>query len=165
MAKNNLTRLLGDESMLKKFKCVHPTIRDKNGGPMIMQGELRIAIGSMAIEEAKKVTEIMDNITEKTIEARMTLEEACNGIGEYVEKLKPLKLEVTDQLRAMRTTTAIEVASILKPLEDLRKFFLGEQHDKEIERLREFVDLCERLEKLKKSGFLDTVADTMLKLS
>jgi hypothetical protein len=30
-------------------------------------------------------------------------------------------------------------------------------------RLREFVELCERLQKLKESGFLDAVADTMIK--
>jgi hypothetical protein len=62
-------------------------------------------------------------------------------------------------------TTTTEVSAMMKPLEDLRKFFLGADHETEVARLREFVDLCERLEKLKESGFLDTVADTMLKLS
>ena len=62
-------------------------------------------------------------------------------------------------------TTTTEVAAMLKPLEDVRQFFLGKDHEAEVARLREFVDLCERLQKLKQSGFLDTVADTMLKLS
>jgi len=35
----------------------------------------------------------------------------------------------------------------------------------ERKRLSEFVDLCERLKKLKDSGFLDTVADTMIRLA
>ena len=107
----------------------------------------------------------MSEIVEQTIAAKTTLAEACNGIGEHMEKLKPMKKEVIDELRGMRTATAMEVAAMLKPLEELRKFFLGDDHEKEIARLREFVDLCERLEKLKESGFLDTVADTMLKLS
>jgi hypothetical protein len=49
-------------------------------------------------------------------------------------------------------------------LKDVRQFFLNENHETEVARLKEFVELCERLQKLKASGFLDTVADTMLKL-
>lgn len=88
-----------------------------------------------------------------------------NLISKFIRESKESKKEIIETFRAMRMTTTTEVAAMLKPLEDLRKFFLGAEHDREIERLREFVDLCERLEKLKQSGFLDTVADTLLKLS
>jgi hypothetical protein len=107
----------------------------------------------------------MSTLIEQTVEAKTSLALAIQGIGENAEKLKPMKQEVINELRGLRMTTTSEVAAMLKPLEDLRRFFLGADHDKEITRLREFVDLCERLEKLKQSGFLDTVADTMLKLS
>ena len=38
-------------------------------------------------------------------------------------------------------------------------------YKEEVARLKDFVDLCERLQKLKESGFLDSVADTMLGLA
>jgi hypothetical protein len=58
-----------------------------------------------------------------------------------------------------------ETSAMTGPLREVRQFFLGSDYDAEIKRLREFVDLCERLNKLKESGFLDSVADTMLKLA
>lgn len=118
-----------------------------------------------AIKTAKQTPEIMSDLIEKAQEAKLTLREVAEGICEHAESIKPMKKEIIDELRGLRMTATTEVAAMIKPLEDLRKFFLGAEHDKEIERLREFVDLCERLEKLKQSGFLDTVADTMLKLS
>ena len=107
----------------------------------------------------------MSEIIDRAQEAKLTLSEVAQGIGEHLESIKPMKKEIIEHLRGMRMATTTEVAAMLKPLEDLRKFFLGEDHDSEISRLREFVDLCERLQKLKETGFLDTVADTMLKLS
>jgi predicted RNase H-like nuclease (RuvC/YqgF family) len=143
----------------------HPTMKDGDGNPLLDMRKLEPIIADMAIRTSKQIPETMSTLVEQTIEARQSLSQACEGIGENVEKLKPLKKEMIDELRGLRMTTTTEVAAMLKPLEDIRKFFLGAEHEKEVERLREFVDLCERLEKLKASGFLDTVADTMLKLS
>jgi hypothetical protein len=50
-------------------------------------------------------------------------------------------------------------------LKEVRQFFLEGDYEKEIERLHEFVDLCERLKALTQDGFLDAVADTLLKLA
>ena len=143
----------------------HPTLKSADGTPMINMEKLAPVIAGNAIKTAQQIPQVMSDLIEQTLEAKQSLSEACNGIGDNMEKLKPLKKEMIDELRGLRMTTTTEVAAMLKPLEDLRKFFLGAEHDKEIARLREFVDLCERLETLKKSGFLDTVADTMLKLS
>ena len=140
-------------------------MKDSDGNPLLDMGKLEKIIAAKAIQTANEIPKTMSTLVEQTIEARQSLTEACEGIGVNMEKLKPLKKEMIDELRGLRMTTTTEIAAMLKPLEDIRKFFLGAEHDKEIARLREFVDLCERLETLKKSGFLDTVADTMLKLS
>ena len=120
------------------------------------------ALAEAAIVEAK---ERIGFYKDEIALAETTLRDEMNLIAEFSRKSKEAKKEIIENFRGMRMTTTTEVAAMLKPLEDLRKFFLGAEHDKEIARLREFVDLCERLETLKKSGFLDTVADTMLKLS
>lgn len=132
---------------------------------MINMNELAPIIAGKAVSTAAKIPDTMGTLVEQTKEAKDALRVAIEGIGVNMEKLKPMKKEIIDELRGLRMTTASEVASMLKPLEDIRKFFMGSEHEKEIARLREFVDLCERLEKLKNSGFLDTVADTMLKLA
>ena len=143
----------------------HLTLRDENGVPLVNMEKITEVIASKSIQASKQIPNIMSDLVEKTIEAKRTLSEACTGIGESMENLKPMKKQMIEELRGLRMTTTTEVAAMLKPLEDLRRFFIGADHDKEVARLREFVDLCERLEKLKSSGFLDTVADTMLKLS
>ena len=48
---------------------------------------------------------------------------------------------------------------------EIRKFFMDDEHEKQIARLKEFVEVCERLNELKNSGFLDSVANTILKLA
>jgi hypothetical protein len=50
-------------------------------------------------------------------------------------------------------------------LGDVRQFFLEDDYKKEIARLHEFIDLCERLKALKEEGLLDAVSDIILKLS
>ena len=145
--------------------AAHLTIKDRDGNPLLNMNVMAPFVANQAILESKTIKKEMSTLIEDTKEAREALFEAIEGIGENIDKIKPMKKELIENIRGMRMTTTTEVAAMLKPPEDLRKFFLGAEHDKEIARLREFVDLCERLESLKKNGFLDTVADTMLKLS
>lgn len=67
--------------------------------------------------------------------------------------------------RSTKQALVREVSELVGALQDLRTFFHGSVHMEEINRLKEFVELCERLKALKDSGFLDTVADTMLRLA
>jgi hypothetical protein len=132
---------------------------------LINMNELAKVLTREANNLANQTPNIMSELIEKTRESKQTLNEVVEGIGHSLENLKPMKKEMIEELRGLRMTSTTEVAAMLKPLEDLRKFFLGDQHTEEVAKLKEFVELCERLERLKKSGFLDTVADTMLKLA
>lgn len=69
-------------------------------------------------------------------------------------------------IRARATKVAIEIETkqTITTLGDVRKFFLDPRHEEEIQRLKEFVQLCERLRELKRDGFLDGIVDTILKL-
>lgn len=138
-----------------------------NGGrePLLNVDKLRKVVAKEAIGLASQAPKIMSELAEKTAEAADVLDESVARVGKHLETFKPMKKEMIQELRGLRMTSTTEVAAMLKPLEDLRKFFLGDQHIEEVAKLKEFVELCERLERLKKSGFLDTVADTMLKLA
>lgn len=71
---------------------------------------------------------------------------------------------ILTDVRQWRMATDAELRKTLEGFNDVRKFFLSDDHPTQVQRLREFVELCERLQKLKESGFLDQVADTILKL-
>lgn len=73
--------------------------------------------------------------------------------------------EIIAALRTKRMTLTSEVAALLPALRDVRQFFIERDYEKEMARLHEFLEVCERLKALKESGFLDDVADTLLKLS
>ena len=143
----------------------HPTMKDEHRNALINTQKIDEYLMAKSLEMVKSAADRIGIFTQEYSKANECLESEFKSTGLMVSHAKEMKKEVIDTFRAMRMTTTTEVAAMVKPLEELRKFFLGEDHQKEVDRLREFVDLCERLEKLKQSGFLDTVADTMLKLS
>lgn len=65
------------------------------------------------------------------------------------------------ELRVVKSAVVTEVAEARKPLEEIREFFLGSSHELEIARLKEFIDTCERLQKLQSTGFLNSVTKAM----
>lgn len=83
--------------------------------------------------------------------------------GEWNDFVTSADARLTE-FRQVRMSTETEIHRVMTDLKDVRKFFMSEDHDKEVARLKEFVELCERLKALKESGFLDKVSDTILRL-
>lgn len=129
-------------------------------------------------KEADFNVELTDGVAkrfERNVEATEDLvrraEEATAAVKYLVEHV-PIQYAAYDEflLKALRDTRAakaaieIETKLILATLADVRKFFLDPKHEEEVAKLKEFINLCERLRALKDSGFLDTIADTILRL-
>lgn len=76
-----------------------------------------------------------------------------------------MRTKVLREFREWRMAMDGEIHKLVASCADVRKFFLGPDHEKEIARLKEFIELCERLQALQKSGMLNNVADVILKLS
>lgn len=68
------------------------------------------------------------------------------------------------EMRSTRFAFDTEIRQLMSSMREVRQFFLDKDYEKERDRLKEFVELCERLKALKESGFLDQIADTLLKL-
>jgi hypothetical protein len=98
-------------------------------------------------------------------DARRIIAELTDGIGGEMEKFEAQSKLHVEQIRGKRMTMVTEAAQMTNALKEIRQFFLGSDYKEEISRLSEFVDLCERLQKLKRDGFLDQIADTMISLS
>lgn len=145
--------------------AAHPTKRDENGDPLIDIRKVEAYLQERATQFVQEAAERVGLWTVEANKANGLLRAEVDAVGQVLENAKSMKKDFIDTLRGMRMTSTTEVAAMMKPLEDVRRFFLGDQHKEEVERLKEFIELCERLQKLKESGFLDSVADTMLKLA
>jgi hypothetical protein len=115
--------------------------------------------------ETKKKIKTTEELTERARELTATIDYLVTEIrgpwAEFQEFIKSALTTVREQRIAMGSETRLLMGS----LKEVRQFFLEESYETEIRRLSEFIDLCERLKALKESGFLDTVADTILKLN
>lgn len=136
-------------------------IKMVNGEPMFHADDVRAVL---CAEIAKLPQETRPNVRAAE-DARRIMQELLQGIGGDMEKFKADTKRYMEDIRQTRFAVVTETAAMTTSLKEVRQFFLGGDYRNEIERLREFVDLCERLHKLKESGFLDNIADTMLKLS
>ena len=98
-------------------------------------------------------------------DARKIVAELVQGLGAEMEKFEASAKIHCEQIRGKRMAMVTEEAQMTNALKAIRQFFLGSDYKEEMARLTEFVDLCERLQRLKDSGFIDQIADTMLTLS
>lgn len=99
------------------------------------------------------------------VNARKALDASIDDIGSSQSEFERVTKAAAQAVRMHRMTTVSECASMVNALKDVRQFFLGPDYERERQRLADFVELCERLQRLKDSGFLDTVADTMLRMA
>jgi hypothetical protein len=118
-----------------------------------------------AIAEAIKLTDKMNPRIKAAREAREVVTELLKGIGYEMTQFEESCRDHLNVIRGKRIAMVSEATSITAALKEVRQFFIGSDYKTEMERLGEFVSLCERLQKLKDSGFLDQVADTMLNLA
>lgn len=136
-------------------------VRMVNGEAMMDSEDLYRVI---ADEITKLPKETRPNV-KAAEDARRIIGELLMGIGADMDRFRSDTKRYLEEIRQTRFAVVKEAADMTSPLREVRQFFLGSDYKEEITRLREFVDLCERLHKLKESGFLDSVADTMLRLA
>ena len=117
------------------------------------------------MSEVPKLIPTLNPAVQQAKDARTIIEELLQGIGGEMDKFKLKTKDFIEDVRQSRFAAVAETSQMTTALRDVRQFFLGADYKEQIERLREFVELCERLNALKASGFLDKMADTMLSLA
>lgn len=137
------------------------TIKMVNGEPMFLEDEIKQMLASQI---SKLPAETRPNVLAAQ-DARKIISELLDGIGGEMEKFKANTKLHLEEIRQTRFAVVSETAAITNALKEIRQFFHGSEHKEQIARLAEFVDLCERLQKLKANGFIDAVADTMVRLA
>ena len=119
----------------------------------------------------KEINKRAERLQDKDIDLALRAKEAREFLDYHCHHVKQSWLDwieestrVMESIRQTRVAIGIESKLLLSECGDVRKFFLSETHEQEIAKLREFVELAERLRALKTDGTLDRLADTILKL-
>lgn len=136
--------------------------------PTMHNGELMYSVDDMAkalIAHAKTVNPELEKLSMSAADCRSLIDESVLNVGRAIEDFDRATKDAYGRVRMQRQAIVTDCAQMTTALRDVRQFFLGPDFDREQKRLAEFVELCERLKSLKDSGFLDTVADTMIRLS
>jgi len=133
------------------------------GGELLFKIEDLRDVALYWASELPKKTE--DAILPKAQDARRAINELIDGLGADIGNFRQSTKAFIEEIRQIRMTMVTETASMTKGLREVRQFFLGGDYKEEITRLREFVELCERLVVLKQNGTLDAITDTMLRLA
>lgn len=134
----------------------------------IINGEVHINLADIAVKVLERINKHPQQLTplaRAATDASNVLNESMAGLGGVLEDFQSKSKIMLEDIRQTRFSMVNEVNHMNKEIKELRQFFLGSDYKEEISRLKEFVELCERLEKLKKSGMLDAIGDTMIRLS
>jgi hypothetical protein len=113
------------------------------------------------IMEAHGAPEKLKGLSEETIEARRILMEAVSGIGQDALKFEELSIPLLKSVREWKGALVVETRQAITAMRDMRAFVSEAKHDKELCQLKEFVDLCERIEKLRTNGTLGFVVEAL----
>lgn len=157
--------------MPPQAKTIYPVdhIHDHHGA-LIKQSELtpQQLTDNMCRDVVKKTDETnqkAQTLLEHALDARAALDVLATSWKKEWFDLMDYMDEQLKTFRMTRMAFDTEQRRLLGELRDVRQFFLDKDYETERARLKEFVEVCERLKALKESGFLDTVSDTMLRLS
>jgi hypothetical protein len=126
---------------------------------------LNVDIATTVVSRTKDTIDNLNMLVDKAKDARAALDIMCDYWKADWISFMDQGDERLKQLRIFRMSFDTETKSLMASLREVRQFFMDKTHDDEVKRLKDFVEICERLKALKDSGFLDTVADTMLKLA
>lgn len=130
-------------------------------GIMINMDEMTVRI----LDRINKHPQQLTPLARAAVDARNVLHESMSQLGGVLEDFGTKSKLGLEDIRQTRFSMVSEINHMSKELKEVRQFFMGPDYKEEITRLREFVDLCERLQKLKESGMLDAIGDTMIKLA
>jgi hypothetical protein len=135
------------------------------GSHLKREGDVDIEITSGMEKRSRQTVEETEDLVRRAKEATDAVDYLVNHYKQSWADFEDFIKGSVRELRQYKMALEVETRQTLNAFKDVRNFFFDDKHEEEVARLREFVDLCQRLEKLKESGFLDTVADTMLRLA
>jgi hypothetical protein len=155
----------------KKHKKTTKMTTTKTKNPMLdgkfedkTDHQLNVELTRSAVKNFAASVEDTETLVSRAKEATAAIDYIATHVKtswlQCQDELKEALLELRNKKFAIEN----ESKQLLLALRDIRQFFLDDRHEEEMRRLSDFVSLCERLKELKESGFMDAVADTILRM-
>lgn len=114
---------------------------------------------------SNEVDKMIEQTNMQMEQSKRILQDLANEVSALADIVQPALEKQIGALRSARMTTVNEIKESLTALRDIRKFFLEDDYEAEMQRLERFVKVCRELQELKAAGVLDAVSDTVLKLA
>lgn len=114
---------------------------------------------------ASEVDKILNDTNHEIEQSKKILQDLANEVMSLADVVQPALEKQIAALRSARMATVSEIRESLSALRDIRKFFIESDYETEMERLERFVKVCRELQSLKRDGTLDSLVDTILRLS
>ncbi len=116
----------------------------------------------LAVTVAQELVKRTNRAQEDLIKLREDYEAAAEFLDKATDSVKVIWMEWLEQsatylkeVRTWRMALDMEVKNGTKATKELIDFFGTKENRENLTALREFVELCERMEKLKQSGFVE----------
>jgi hypothetical protein len=100
-----------------------------------------------------------------SVNAVGAMSEATRDVGTDMRAFEQGLKQWQSDLRSARVNFIAESGTILNALKEVRQFFSGPSYEQEMNHLRELAGLCERLSKLRENGVIESLTDTIIRLS
>lgn len=157
-----------EEEALARYKEIRQQADDRElptKALMMNDEQITNDIGHKLVQQTKSNLQQQRDFVAEVQDAKLALELAVTTFRKStIDFLEEMTKYLTD-IRQTKVALGAETRQLVAQCQDVRTFFLSPEHVAEVQRLKEFVEICERLKALKESGFLDNIADTILKLA
>lgn len=148
---------------IEQFQTMNDKLKD-DSAQSVPKPEALTTVAKQMIQESEKRPDQITDLLNKTLAAKEALFAAMNDLGQTVHGFKETTDNYSKDLHAFKSSVILDLSAAKKEMADVRRFFLEKDHVTEIDRLKEFLDLCDRFKKLKDAGGLDVITDCILKL-
>ena len=113
----------------------------------------------------ESTAEMLKAATDALRDAKEELQRVSNEAMATAGPLEETLLKHLRDIRDSRMAAVREAREILAALQDVRKFFVDKDYDREMERMERLVRVCREFQALKADGVLDAMIDAALKLA
>jgi hypothetical protein len=126
---------------------------------------LETEITSKLEEKTKRLNDQTIELATRVKEARELLEWHTNTVSNDWMAWMELSNQVMTDIRSARMAIGVESSKLLDECKQVRQFFMSPENEAGVKRLKDFVDLLEKLRSLKSDGTLDKLANILIKIS
>lgn len=92
------------------------------------------------------------------------LQQTYNELLRMHDVIAPQIIKMSKELRGKRLSLTLDIKNSLSLMKEIRQFFMEKDHEIEINRVKDFLSVCEKIKTFTEDGTMDAITEVMLKL-